>query len=152
MDKKSAGFTLIELVIVIVILGILAATALPRFINVTGQAHEAAVAGTGGGLGAGVALAHAMWIAEGADSADTSVDMDGTTVAVNSSGWPKGGSATECIATWQNVMQSPPSASSGSDSDYQATASSNTCTFAYQKNGTRTITYDSATGNVQINQ
>ena len=46
---NSKGFTLIELVMVIVIIGILAAIALPRFVDLTGQAEQAS---TRGGLGA----------------------------------------------------------------------------------------------------
>lgn len=48
-SKKQHGFTLIELVVVIVILGILAATALPKFINLSGDAKEASFQGVKGG-------------------------------------------------------------------------------------------------------
>ena len=43
--KRSAGFTLIELVIVIVILGILAVTAAPKFLNLQGDARESTLSG-----------------------------------------------------------------------------------------------------------
>lgn len=50
------GFTLIELVLVITILGILAVSALPQFINVSTQAEQASMAGVVGAVRSGVAL------------------------------------------------------------------------------------------------
>lgn len=63
--KKQTGFTLIELIIVIVILGILSATAIPRFINLQDDAREAAMIGLKSALESASSLTHYQAIIKG---------------------------------------------------------------------------------------
>ena len=85
---RQKGFTLIELVVVIVILGLLAATALPKFVDLTTNARQSSVSGVAGGLRSAAALAKAQFLVNG--SAGGFITMDGTSVAVNASGYPTG--------------------------------------------------------------
>jgi len=98
MNSKTSqgGFTLIELVVVITILGILAAFAVPRFASLEGQARTAAVQSLGGSVRSGAALSHALWLAQG-DPASTSVTMEGQTITM-ANGYPNASTIATTLA------------------------------------------------------
>ena len=77
--KRQGGFTLIELVVVIVILGILAVTAAPRFINMQGDAREAALQGLVGGMQGGAGIVYGKSAIEGEAAQGTATIDEGIT-------------------------------------------------------------------------
>lgn len=81
MNKQQAGFTLIELVIVIAIIGILAATALPRYVNMQSQARAAKAQAIYGSIKSAAALARANCMVDlaGLTSPSTCTSTAGTT-------------------------------------------------------------------------
>ncbi|OFC71163.1 pilus assembly FimT family protein [Alteromonas confluentis] len=127
---KQAGFTLIELTIVVVLLGLLAAVAIPRFLDVTEDAENATVEGVAGGFATGAGLVRAQWELdarpeENGGSNLTFVTLDGVEVGVDrDTGYPTGqllndGSSedtnmtdADCQSVFSLIMQSAPSITS----------------------------------------
>ena len=172
MNRLSQkGFTLVELVVVIVLLGILAATALPRFMNVNSQAHDSVVAGVAGSLQTGVSMFHAQWMAQGQPNANTAITAFNS-LRSNSLGYPYGTAdnsagtsnvtnSADCAAIFSGVLQAGAptivsvaaiAAVVGQTTKFASVAAAPNCTYYYIGNSSAsgttvpTLTYASATG------
>ena len=130
MHKRQAGFTLIELVIVIVILGILAAAALPRFTDISTEARTSAINGLAGSIRAAASIAKSTQLAKGLNSSDI-VTLEGVAIGM-SNGYP---TVAFIASTLTDITGFIPSAAAG-----------NSITFALGGRANCQVNYRDATG------
>lgn len=125
---RSRGFTLIELVVVIALLAILAAFAIPRFVGLEREARTATTLGLSGSVRSAATLAHSIWLSQGvnpvivegnpinltagypdaSDIAATLADMTGFSVTVNGAAdqavFSKNGAAANCSVSYSDAL------------------------------------------------
>jgi len=120
---KSKGFTLIELIMVIVVLGILAVVAIPKYFDLTSDANTAAEKGVVGGVRAGIATYYAQnkaypaTLDSASNAACTTSNACFTTVLAQggvTSDWTKASSTTYTGQTGTTYTYTPSGANAGS--------------------------------------
>ena len=167
-SSEKNGFTLIELIVVVALVGILAAVALPRMVENYDGAHEGSVTATGGALASAVIILRSQWVIKGAKGALDSVEGFGeNNVATTELGWPSDANmgagsdhnaivtadAPRCLRLWRAllVVNAPKvSQEKSSQADYWvALPEGSVCKYYYMKSDQNSrIEYDLKNGSV----
>jgi len=130
--KRQGGFTLIELVVVIVILGILAVTAAPRFLNLQQDARDASIQGLKGAMAGAAGIVYGKAAIEGEDTKADGAISAGSTTTETVWGYPKASTsgiarAVAGIGDWKQIT----SVSGGNSIAYGFDAAATNCYVTY---------------------
>ncbi|MGR5119897.1 type II secretion system protein [Vibrio astriarenae] len=151
--KKQGGFTLIELVVVIVILGILAVTAAPKFLNLQSDARASSLQGLKGAMAGAAGITYGKAAIDGIETVSSGETVNGTIDVVF--GYPAAtttgiGNAVDGLSStdgdWE-VVSGHASAATGIVYSFVGTDSTSNCVVVYSTNasaGAPTITSPTA--------
>ncbi len=165
---KANGFTLIELVAIIVLLGILSVTATAKYIDLSTDALQAKVDTNGAALKSGVDLAHNKWLVSGASksiAARNDVQLFGKDpigqMDFNINGWPSQQDFTtdialstdnvnDCLSIWTLLIEGGAQSASTDQSKEFVVAyeGTNICSYKLTENLELGFQYDSTTGKI----
>ncbi|MGH8738961.1 MAG: type IV pilin protein [Burkholderiales bacterium] len=158
---KPDGFTLLELVVVIAILGVLAAVAVPQFFDMRTSTYKTSVAQTASAFAAAISFAflncQVMRFA-GQDNMPgfgaSNVDFNANCYPSSTNGNNSNVNANRCLQVWNGVLAATPSISTPANdtTDYRAQGSGTTCTYTYRLDtaAVRKFTYSTATGAIVV--
>ena len=171
--NSHTGFTLVELVVIILLLGILALTVIPKFSDLTDESEIAKASGIATALKSGVNIVKTTFITKGYQTRVQNLPGFGAgNVDTNNIGFPIGidkGNGNEnigrgnngCIGVWNGVLDSPPTVASNNNNQqfrsYRHTGN-RVCSYVYRDNGDTgnqntgqvVIKYDSRDGSVVV--